>query len=191
MAHELILGGARSGKSRAAETRAAQWLAVPGRQAVLIATALAGDGEMALRIARHRADRAARVPQLGCLELQGGDLAQAVRAQSTPQRLVLVDCLTLWLTQLLMPLHGAPASTAQREQAVQALLDSLAAAPGPVVLVSNEIGLGVLPLGAETRQFVDALGWLHQAVAAACDRVTLMVAGCALAVKSPDQEGRA
>ncbi len=190
MAHELILGGARSGKSRAAEARAAQWLAAPGRQAVLIATALAGDGEMALRIARHQADRAARVPQLGCLELQGGDLAQAVSAQSTPQRMVLVDCLTLWLTQLLMPLHGVPASAAQRVQAVLALLDALAAAPGPVVLVSNEIGLGVLPLGAETRQFVDALGWLHQAVAAACGRVTLMVAGCALAVKSPEQEGR-
>ena len=191
MANELILGGARSGKSRAAEARAAQWLAVPGREAVLVATALAGDGEMALRIARHQADRAARVPQLGCLELQGGDLAHAVSAKSTPQRMVLVDCLTLWLTQLLMPLHGVPATDAQRQQAVQALLDALAAAPGPVVLVSNEIGLGVLPLGAETRQFVDALGWLHQAVAAACGRVTLMVAGCALAVKSPQQEGTA
>ena len=191
MAHELILGGARSGKSRAAEAHAAQWLAVPGQQAVLIATALAGDSEMALRIARHQADRAARVPRLGCLELQGGDLAQAVLAQSTPQRVVLVDCLTLWWTQLLMPLRGVPATTVEQARAVQALLDALAAAPGRVVLVSNEIGLGVLPLGAQTRQFVDALGWLHQAVAAACGRVTLMVAGCALAVKAPEQEGTA
>lgn len=183
VAHELILGGARSGKSRAAESRAAQWLATPGRQALLVATALSGDAEMARRIARHQQDRAARVPQLACLELQGGDLAQAVQRQSTPQRLVVVDCLTLWLTQLLMPMQGPPASDTQREHAVQALVRAVGAAPGPVVLVSNEIGLGVLPLGAQTRHFVDALGWLHQALAAACDRVTLMVAGCALTVK--------
>jgi adenosylcobinamide kinase / adenosylcobinamide-phosphate guanylyltransferase len=188
MAHELILGGARSGKSRAAELRAARWLAVPGQQAVLVATALAGDGEMALRIARHQADRAQRVPPLACLELQGGDLAQAVRMQSTAHRLVLVDCLTLWLTGLLMPLHGTPAGPAQLEQAQRALLAALGVAPGPVVLVSNEIGLGVLPLGVETRQFVDALGRLHQDVASVCGRVTLMVAGCELAVKPPARE---
>lgn len=198
MAHELILGGARSGKSRAAEARAARWLATPGQQALLVATAQAGDGEMAARIARHQADRAARVPQLACLELQGrdqkqkqgqgGDLAQAVLAQSTPQRLLVVDCLTLWLTQQALPLHGTPATDAQLLQATQALVDALHAATGPVVLVSNEIGLGVLPLGAETRHFVDALGRLHQVVAAACGRVTLMVAGCELTVKAPASE---
>jgi adenosylcobinamide kinase / adenosylcobinamide-phosphate guanylyltransferase len=188
MTHELILGGARSGKSRAAEHRAAQWLAEPGQEAVLIATALAGDAEMALRIARHQADRARRVPRLGCVELQGGDLAQAVRTLSTPRCLVLVDCLTLWLTGLLMPLRGTPATPPQLEQAQHDLRAALDAARGRVVLVSNEIGLGVLPMGAATRQFVDALGRLHQEVAAACGRVTLMVAGCALAVKSPAQE---
>ena len=137
-AHPSGVGGARQSSNR--RPRAAQWLAVPGQQAVLIATALAGDSEMALRIARHQADRAARVPRLGCLELQGGDLAQAVSAQSTVQRMVLVDCLTLWWTQLLMPLRGVPATTAEQARAVQALLDALAAAPGRVVLVSNEIG---------------------------------------------------
>ena len=141
-----------------------------------------------MRSARHQADRAVRVPRLGCLELHGGNLAHALLSRSTPRRLVLVDCLTLWLTHLLMPLHGAPATGAQREQAQQALVAALNAAPGPVVLVSNEIGLGVLPLGVETRQFVDALGWLHQEVAAACAQVTLMVAGCELAVKSPARE---
>lgn len=184
--HELILGGARSGKSRLAEARAAQWLATPGRQAWLLATAQAGDAEMAARIQRHQVDRAARVPALATLEValpQQPGLPAALAAHSTPQRLLVVDCLTLWLTQQAMPLHDAPASPAQ----LQALCDDLVAAlrglPGPAVLVSNEIGLGVMPLGAETRRFVDALGWLHQAVAAACERVTLVVAGCELTVK--------
>ena len=184
--HELILGGARSGKSRLAEARAAQWLATPDRQALLLATAQAGDAEMAARIQRHQTDRAARVPALATLEValpHQPSLPAALAAHSTPQRLLVVDCLTLWLTQQAMPLHGAPAAPAQ----LQATCDELAAVlrdlPGPVVLVSNEIGLGVMPLGPETRRFVDALGWLHQAVAAACERVTLVVAGCELTVK--------
>ncbi len=80
-----------------------------------------------------------------------------------------------------MPFEGAPASDLDRQ--VDALADAVAAAAGPVVLVSNEIALGVVPMQAETRRFVDALGLLHQRIAAVCDRVTLMVAGCELAVK--------
>ncbi|MEF7615538.1 bifunctional adenosylcobinamide kinase/adenosylcobinamide-phosphate guanylyltransferase [Aquincola sp. MAHUQ-54] len=182
--HELILGGQKSGKSRTAEARAAAWLAVPGREAVLLATALAGDAEMAERIARHRADRALRVPGLRTLE-EAADLPGALAGASAPQRLVVVDCLTLWLTQAAMPLppHGpAPDAAALAVQRAR-LCDALAAAPGPVVLVSNEIGLGVSPMSREVRAFIDALGLLHQAVAAACARVTLVVAGCELHVK--------
>ena len=110
-------------------------------------------------------------------------LAAALVAHSTPQRLLVVDCLTLWLTQQALPLQGPPAAAATVQAACDALVGVLRGLPGPVVLVSNEIGLGVMPLGRETRAFVDALGWLHQAVAAACERVTLVVAGCEMTVK--------
>lgn len=180
--HELLLGGTRSGKSRRAELRAAAWLQTPGHQALLLATALAGDDEMQARIARHRADRAQRLPALATREVPH-DLAAAVQAASTPQCLLVVDCLTLWLTQALMPLTGAPLDTTAWQQQQDALCQALRSAPGPVVLVSNEISLGVAPLGREVREYLDALGWLHQRVAAECARVTLMVAGLELRVK--------
>jgi adenosylcobinamide kinase / adenosylcobinamide-phosphate guanylyltransferase len=182
IAHELILGGQRSGKSRCAETRAALWLAQPGHSAVLLATALAGDDEMRARIARHQADRAARVPAFEMLEVPG-DLAKAVLAQSAKQRLVVIDCLTLWLTNLLMPMQGVALGDAALGEASDALCDALVASPGPVLLVSNEIGLGLTPLTREARRFVDELGRLHQQVAALCATVTLMVAGIEVPVK--------
>ncbi|WP_353093892.1 bifunctional adenosylcobinamide kinase/adenosylcobinamide-phosphate guanylyltransferase [Methylibium sp.] len=179
---ELILGGQRSGKSRCAESRAADWLALPGRSAVLLATGLAGDDEMHSRIARHRHDRAARVPGLATDEVPR-ELAAAVRRHSEPGRMVLVDCLSLWLTNLRMPLHGEAVADAELDRHVSGLCDALQSARGPVVLVSNEIGLGLSPLGAEARRFVDDLGRLHQSVAAQCARVTLMVAGIEVPVK--------
>lgn len=181
-AHEFIVGGVRSGKSRAAEARAAAWLRNRGHEACLVATATAGDDEMGERIARHRADRALRVPALRTIE-EPLALPEALREQSAVQRLVVVDCLTLWLTNLLLPRQGTGLDDAAYRQRQQALLDALCDAPGPVVLVSNEIGLGVMPLGHETRRFVDALGALHQQLAEVCERVTLMVAGQALVVK--------
>lgn len=180
--HELILGGQRSGKSRAAESRAAEWLGQPGHAAVLVATALAGDAEMGARIARHQLDRARRVPGLETVEVPQ-DLGAALRAHAGPDRLLVVDCLSLWLTNLLMPMTGAPLGDVALEDAVDDLCDALAGSPGPVVLVSNEIGLGITPLTSEARRFVDELGRLHQAAAAICARVTLMVAGIELAVK--------
>jgi len=180
-AHELILGGAKSGKSRAAEQRADAWLAAGGeRRATLLATALAGDDEMAARIARHRADRALRVPALDTVEAPCA-LGAALRRLAHPQRLLLVDCLTLWLTQCLLPPPGAAAVDWLQER--EALLAALRDSASPVVLVSNEIGLGVMPLSAEARACIDALGLLHQDVAASCSRVTLMMAGCELQVK--------
>lgn len=179
--HELILGGAKSGKSRTAEARAAAWLqAQAGRSAVLLATALPGDGQMAERIARHRADRAARVPDLQTVEAPHR-LGATLQGLAAPNRLLLVDCLTLWLTQCLLPPPGHEAPDWPGEQS--GLLEAMDAATGPIVLVSNEIGLGVMPLSREARACVDALGGLHQAVAARCRRVTLMVAGCEWPVK--------
>lgn len=171
----LVLGGARAGKSRFAE---GLMNARPGRHAV-IATGTAGDAEMAARIARHRAERN---PAWETIE-EPLALAAAIRAAARPDRIVLVDCLTLWRTQLALPVSGAPASAAQLAAAGERLTEALGRLPGPVVLVSNEIGLGVVPATAETRAFVDALGTLHQRVATVCERVTLMVAGQALAVK--------
>ena len=182
--HELILGGQKSGKSRAAEMRAARWLGAPGREAVLIATAHAADDEMVQRIARHRSDRAKRVPGLETCE-EARDLHAALRRLCAPHRLVVVDCLTLWLTQLAMPLAGDGASPDELVAAVDGLVLALRRAAGPVVLISNEIGLGVAPISAEARRFVDALGLMHQVVADACERVTLTVAGCELRVKEP------
>jgi adenosylcobinamide kinase / adenosylcobinamide-phosphate guanylyltransferase len=108
-----------------------------------------------------------------------------LRQHGSADRLLVVDCLTLWLTQCAMPASGPALGPAALQAAVDELVRALHEAPGAVVLVSNEIGLGVMPMGAETRRFVDLLGWLHQAVAACCSRVTLMVAGHGLVVKGP------
>ena len=183
---ELILGGQKSGKSRRAELLARNWLAQSSaHSAVLIATAQPWDEEMRERIARHQTDRAGRVPGMQTME-EPVQLAQALTRHSQPHTLVVVDCLTLWLTNLLMPAdkfkekealaHGARAQAAM-------LLTAIEHVAGPVVLVGNEIGLGVIPLGRETRAFVDALGLLNQDVAQACQRVTLMAAGLPLTLK--------
>ncbi|MGS5086707.1 bifunctional adenosylcobinamide kinase/adenosylcobinamide-phosphate guanylyltransferase [Hydrogenophaga sp. A37] len=181
---EFILGGQRSGKSRRAEVLACQWLErSPDHRAMLIATGQAWDGEMRERIARHQRDRAERVPGMVTVE-EPLALAEALHRASDAKTLVVVDCLTLWLTNLMMP---ADAALALDETAVvaagHALCEAIAAAPGPVVLVGNEIGLGVIPMGREVRAFVDALGRLNQSVAAACERVTLMAAGLPLTLK--------
>ncbi len=183
---EMILGGQKSGKSRRAELLALSWLAQsPEHKAVLIATAQPWDDEMRERIARHQQDRAVRVPGMRTVE-EPLQLAQALASHSHPQTLVVVDCLTLWLTNLLMPTENS----AQKEAAVHDLrvqvamvLRAIEEAAGPVVLVGNEIGLGVIPLGRETRAFVDELGRLNQDVAAVCARVTFMAAGLPLTLK--------
>ncbi|MDP3172555.1 MAG: bifunctional adenosylcobinamide kinase/adenosylcobinamide-phosphate guanylyltransferase, partial [Polaromonas sp.] len=175
-----------SGKSRRAEMLARQWLdAAPDHQAVLIATATPWDDEMRDRIARHQQDRAERVPGMVTVE-EPLKLAQAVTQHSSARTLVVVDCLTLWLTNLLMPAESSgrnnpPAHDPQAQAAM--LLIAIRGRTGPLVLVGNEIGLGVIPMGRETRAFVDALGRLNQQVAAACERVTFMAAGLPLTLK--------
>lgn len=179
---ELILGGSKSGKSRTAEARAVDWLRVSKHSALLIATAQAGDREMHIRIARHQQDRAARVPQLVTLE-EPLAIADVIATQSSPQWLLVVDCLTLWLTNLLLPMNSVGVSDGQCEALQIELCDAVANATGPIVLVSNEISLGVTPLGSDVRRFLDHLGMLHQRLASRCERVTLMVAGIEMNVK--------
>lgn len=184
---ELILGGQKSGKSRRAEHLAAAWLAAsPAHRAVLIATAEAHDDEMRARIARHRRERAGRVPALATVE-SPPDLATALASAGGAETLRVVDCLTLWLTREMMPMdtdseRNRPAASVDTAPTAM-LLEAIATCPGPVVLVGNEIGLGVIPLGREVRAFVDALGALNQQVAAVCERVTLMAAGLPLSLK--------
>ncbi len=184
---ELVLGGQRSGKSRRAEAAAGAWLGTSGHRAVMIATAREADGDMRDRIEIHRRDRAAALPDMRTIE-EPLHLAGAIRGVCRPNTMVVVDCLTLWLTNWMMPLPGtrAPLPDAHAlEQEIVAVVDAVLHASGPIVLVSNEIGLGVVPPGRESRRFVDALGRLNQRVAAACDRVTLMVAGLPIGVKEP------
>jgi len=181
---EFILGGQKSGKSRRAEMLAQQWLGMStSHRALLIATAQPWDEEMRARIARHQADRAQRVPGMQTLE-EPLALAQALTAHSQPEVLLVVDCLTLWLTNGMMPMHLQADAVFEVESQVSALAASLAMAPGPVVVVGNEIGMGVIPMGAEVRAFVDALGCLNQRVAQVCARVTLMAAGLPLTLKA-------
>lgn len=167
---ELILGGARSGKSRLAEQRAAG----SGLAVTYVATGQTLDGEMAARVAHHRARRPAH---WGLVE-EPLALARVLREQAAPDGCLLVDCLTLWLTNLLM--LDDPARLAVERQA---LLETLPELPGRIILVSNETGLGVVPLGELTRRYVDEAGWLHQALAAACQRVTFTVAGLPMELK--------
>jgi adenosylcobinamide kinase/adenosylcobinamide-phosphate guanylyltransferase len=178
----LILGGARSGKSRHAE----QLALAAGAPVTYIATARAGDAEMRARIAHHRQRRPAEWRTVEAPV----DLAAALRDAAAPGRTVIVDCLTLWLNNLLFDGHSGNADEGAIEpppayaQQHAALLDGLAALPGTVLCVSNEIGFGVIPLGALTRFFADEMGRLNQAVAAQASRVTLMVAGLPLELKA-------
>jgi len=168
-ARVLVLGGQRSGKSRYAE----QLVRASGLSPVYLATAAAGDGEMRERITAHRARR---VEGWRTVE-EPLDLAGALARETGEGFHVLVDCLTLWLTNVM----GAERSV---DEQTGRLLDVLARVTGPVVLVSNEVGSGIVPDNALARRFADALGTLNQRVAAAVDRVVLVAAGLPLVLKS-------
>ncbi len=161
---ELILGGVRSGKSRLAQQLAVE----SGLAVVFLATATAVDAEMERRIAEHRRRR----PASWVVVEEPRTLARALGEHARPDRCVLVDCLTLWLTNLL----GAGDDQAPAAEC-NALLDLLPRLPGRIILVSNETGMGVVPLGELTRRFCDHAGQLHQDLARRCDRVILTVAG--------------
>lgn len=171
----FIVGGARSGKSAHAE----QLAVASGLPVTYVATACVGDAEFAARVAHHRARRPAHWQ---CLEVPL-DLAGALDAAAAPGRCVLIDCLTLWLANLLCP-PGDAAPPADWRVHVDAFAAACAHAQGTVIVVSNEIGFGVVPLGAVTRQYVDELGRLNQRIAALADRATLIVAGLPVALKA-------
>jgi len=174
----LVIGGMRSGKSRYAQQLA------QGARVTVLATALAGDAEMDERIKRHRAERPAHWTTVDVPPTSSG-LADAVRAHSRDDTVLLIDCLTVWLSQLLAP---PPGHAAQDElRAVAELLQALEHAPGKAIVVSNEIGLGVVPADALSRRVVDALGRLHQQLAERAQRVTWMVAGLPVAVKGGER----
>jgi adenosylcobinamide kinase/adenosylcobinamide-phosphate guanylyltransferase len=168
---ELILGGVRSGKSRLAERRAQE----SGLEVVYVATArVQGDAELGQRIQEHRARR----PSAWRVVEEPLALAGTLRAEAGGERCLIVECLTLWLTNLLNA-GDAGRVTSERE----ALLDLLPVLPGHIILVSNETGLGIVPLGALSRRFMDESGMLHQRLAGLCDRVILSVAGLPLTLK--------
>lgn len=166
----LVLGGVRSGKSRFAGEAARE----AGGGVTLIATGTALDEEMAARIRAHRLHR----PAHWLVVEEPLRLGAALRAADRPDGVVIVDCLTLWLTNLL-----CAEDEAQWQRETAELLGALPLLRGQQVLVSNEVGFGIMPTNALARRFADEAGLLHQRVAALCERVVLMVAGLPLPVK--------
>lgn len=165
---ELIFGGARSGKSALAMQRAA----ASEKDVIFIATATAGDEEMAARIAHHKAER----PAHWTVVEESVALADTLAQHAAPKNCLIVDCLTLWLNNLIDD-HAQFVS--QRNK----LLTTLPNLPGHIIFVSNEVGLGITPLGELSRHFVDEAGRLHQELARLCDRVTFTAAGLPLDLK--------
>ena len=179
---ELIFGGARSGKSLLAEKRAVE----SGLPVIYVATAQALDGEMQRRIAHHQARR----PATWGLVESPLNLAASLQQHAAPGICLLVDCLTLWLSNLLFA--GVAAQQAEAGQGLdcalfdgetRALIDCLPHLPGKIILVSNEVGCGIVPMNAVSRLFADEQGRLNQRVAAVCERVTLVAAGLPLELK--------
>jgi adenosylcobinamide kinase / adenosylcobinamide-phosphate guanylyltransferase len=169
----LVLGGARSGKSSRAELIARE----TGLRRIYVATAQAFDDEMRERISHHRSQRDGE----GWTTIEEPlALAAAIEAASSANAVVLVDCLTLWLTNTMLGGHDIDAGVAS-------LIDVLTRAPGPVVLVSNEVGLGIVPETPLGRRFRDAQGRLNQMVAAQADHVIFMAAGLPLVLKQPQR----
>jgi adenosylcobinamide kinase/adenosylcobinamide-phosphate guanylyltransferase len=181
MTRTLVLGGARSGKSAYAERLAIE----AGKEVVYIATATAGDDEMAARIKHHRGSRPAEWTTVEEPLALGNQLLR----WSSPDRLILVDCLTLWLSNLLFsggddyPEVGEITLPALFHEQQDMLASALTKCSSDVVLVSNEVGMGIMPFGAISRCFMDEAGRLNQSVAAICDRAVFVAAGLPLVLK--------
>jgi adenosylcobinamide kinase/adenosylcobinamide-phosphate guanylyltransferase len=164
----FVIGGARSGKSRYGQKCAEQ----SGKSPLLIATAEAGDAEMAARIAAHKA---ARAPQWQVIE-ERLELVAALHRACAEENVVLVDCLTLWLSNVMHHNSDPEAEIGLLAQAIHGLA-------GPAIFISNEVGLGIVPDNELGRRFRDAQGWLNQTVAEACDAAVFVTAGLPLILK--------
>lgn len=162
MSKTLVLGGIRSGKSALAEQCAAAQSAV-----IYVATAGAGDSEMQARIDQHRARR----PAAWGLVEEPMALGQVLAQHASAAPCLLIDCMSLWVSNLLHA--GEQVFAEQRAAWLQAIADY----PGALVIVSNEVGLGLVAMDPLSRRFCDELGWLNQALAERCDRVLMSVAG--------------
>ncbi|MET0656554.1 MAG: bifunctional adenosylcobinamide kinase/adenosylcobinamide-phosphate guanylyltransferase [Steroidobacteraceae bacterium] len=177
----LVLGGARSGKTRYALSLANMLASTRGANVVYVATAEALDEEMRDRIQHHRGERPSQWQTIEAPR----HLARALSSVSD-NAVIIVDCLTLWLSNAVLqdfredaPTSPLPAWSREREE----FMSYLSRAPHAMVLVSNEVGGGIVPLAAVARRFQSEQGWLNQAVAGVCERVTLVVAGIPLVVK--------
>ena len=170
----FVLGGARSGKSAHAEQLASD----SGYPVTYIATAQIADAEFAERVEHHRARRPAHWQLIEA----SVDLAGALASVDAPGHCILIDCLTLWLANLHFPPENT-ASSVDPQTHMRAFEAALASVQGKVIVVSNENGLGVVPLGAATRLYVDEIGRLNQRVAALSTHVTMMIAGLPLVLK--------
>jgi adenosylcobinamide kinase/adenosylcobinamide-phosphate guanylyltransferase len=168
----LVLGGARSGKSRTALQLAEQ----ASLQRIYVATAQAFDDEMRERIALHRLERDRSWQTVDA----PFELPQAIQAQTAPNKAVLVDCLTLWLSNIVLAERDPPHETGRLIQAVRD-------ARGPLILVSNEVGQGIVPSTPLGRSFRDEQGRLNQKIAEACDAVVFVAAGCPILLKPASQ----
>ncbi len=178
MSTTLILGGARSGKSAYAEKLADRMRELSGLDVTYIATAQVYDDEFAARIQHHKDRR----PPHWALAEEPHYLARTLQANAAAQRCLIVDCLTLWLAQWICKDCNPPAESSwQAERA--ALLELLPSLPGQIILVSNEVGMGIVPLGEINRRFQDEQGRLNQAVAAVSDEVLFVAAGLPLKLK--------
>lgn len=169
----LVLGGCRSGKSG----HAMQLAESMGRQRVFLATCIPRDDEMRERIERHRRERS---HTWKTLEVPMG-LAEAITRHSRSSDVVLVDCLTLWLSNVIIEIQEA----AGIRQRIDGLAQAVTAAPNTVVLVSNEVGTGIVPENRLARLYRDLSGWTNQAMAAVCNRVIWTVAGIPVTIKAP------
>ncbi len=173
---ELILGGARSGKSRLAETRISN-CSNALQNIIYIATAIAYDDEMHKRINHHQQRR----PNHWQLIEEPIELGNILQKNNQPDTIVLIECLTLWLTNLLCHADSAQFSIQKTH-----FIEQLQLTQAEIILVSNETGMGVIPMGELSRRFVDEAGFLHQELAQISDRVTLVVAGLEHCLKQPD-----
>ena len=181
----LVLGGARSGKSAYAEKLAQQMSAEQGAQVIYVATAQVYDDEFKARVAHHQASR----PHSWHLVETPHRLAQTLQSIAlepawllAPRPVVIVDCLTLWLAQCICP-ECAPPEGINWEQECAQFLETLPTLPYDLILVSNEVGMGIVPLGEINRRFQDAQGRLNQAVAKLANNVTFVAAGLPLQLK--------